>query len=188
MKTFCFKLYKSKKNKNLHKLINSACHIYNHGIKLRNNRYDETKKTFKSSELKKRLKEVDLKLDLGEYSEIISEAIVEDVVTRLDTAYRAFFHNLDNKKKNKKRWKHYTRPSEKNEEKYKSLTLYSNDYTLLEGNKICIFGKKYSYFKSREIGGKIKSITIKRDAISDIYIYFICFNHILGGLHEKGEG
>ena len=35
-------------------------------------------------------------------------------------------------------------------------------------------GKKwYHYFKSRNIEGKIKTVTIKRDTVGDIYVYIV---------------
>ncbi|MBQ6772633.1 MAG: transposase, partial [Synergistaceae bacterium] len=36
-------------------------------------------------------------------------------------------------------------------------------------------GKKwYGYFKSRNIEGKVKTVTVKRDAVGDIYVYLSC--------------
>uniref|UniRef100_UPI0022E81A48 RNA-guided endonuclease InsQ/TnpB family protein n=1 Tax=Megamonas funiformis TaxID=437897 RepID=UPI0022E81A48 len=34
--------------------------------------------------------------------------------------------------------------------------------------------QKYKYFKSRDIEGIVKTITIKRDTLGDIYLYFVC--------------
>ena len=39
MKTFCFKLYKAKRNRNLHRQINAAGLIYNHCIALHKRYY-----------------------------------------------------------------------------------------------------------------------------------------------------
>ena len=40
-------------------------------------------------------------------------------------------------------------------------------------NEVVINGQKYKFFKSREIQGKIKIVTIKRDNVGDMYIYFV---------------
>lgn len=42
------------------------------------------------------------------------------------------------------------------------------------GNSIIIGKQRYRYAKSREIDGKIKTLTVKRDALGDIYLYFVC--------------
>ena len=47
-------------------------------------------------------------------------------------------------------------------------------YWLLEENKIVIMGNTYKYSKSRDIEGKIKTLTVKRDSLGDIYIYLTC--------------
>ena len=91
MKTFCFKLYNSKRNKELHRQINAAGLIYNHCIAL-HRRY-----------------------------------------------YKLYGKNLD-----------------KNQ---------------LQKHLIKINKKFYRYFQSRNIEGRIKTLTIKRDALGDIYIF-----------------
>ena len=42
------------------------------------------------------------------------------------------------------------------------------------GNSITIGKQRYRYVKSREINGKVKILTVKRDALGDIYLYFVC--------------
>ena len=34
--------------------------------------------------------------------------------------------------------------------------------------------KWYGYFQSRRIEGKVKTVTVKRDAVRDIYVYLVC--------------
>jgi putative transposase len=65
-------------------------------------------------------------------------------------------------------------PSFKKRMKYKSFTLKQTGYKLLGDNAIAIAGKKYKYFKSRELEGIVKTVTIKRDSVNDLYIYFTC--------------
>ena len=86
---------------------------------------------------------------------------------RIDRAYKLFFRNQ----------KHHIKsapPGFKKIKKYKSFTLKQCGYKILENNKIIILGKIFKYFKSREILGNIKIVTVKRNKIGDIYIYFIC--------------
>lgn len=45
-----------------------------------------------------------------------------------------------------------------------------------QDNSIIIQKQKYRFFKSREIEGRICTVTVKRDSLGDIYIYFVCKN------------
>ncbi len=58
--------------------------------------------------------------------------------------------------------------------RYASITLKQAGYKILDGRKLRIGKDKFKYFKSREIEGKIKTLTIKRDALGDIYLFFSC--------------
>ncbi|MBQ4430135.1 MAG: transposase, partial [Synergistaceae bacterium] len=59
--------------------------------------------------------------------------------------------------------------------KYRSFTLKQYSWSLDEANgKIRIGQKWYRYFKSRNIGGKVKTVTVKRDLLGDIYVYLCC--------------
>lgn len=59
--------------------------------------------------------------------------------------------------------------------RYKSFTLKQVGWKLNEADNSIIIGKqRYRYAKSREINGTVKILTIKRDALGDIYLYFVC--------------
>lgn len=75
------------------------------------------------------------------------------------------------KTKNKRR---VNPPSFKSSRKYKSFTLKQSGYELNKDNSIKIGKKSYKFFKSRDIKGRIKTITIKRDSLGDIFLFFIC--------------
>ena len=65
-------------------------------------------------------------------------------------------------------------PNFKKVRKYKSFTLKQAGWKLNEDLgiiKIC--RQNYRYFQSRRIEGKIKTVTVKRDPIGDIYIYIV---------------
>lgn len=90
----------------------------------------------------------------------------QDITDRIERAYQLFFKHS---KKGKTR-----PPSFKKRAKYKSITLKQAGFKLLDGNKIKIGKKQYSLFKSRDVEGAIKTLTIKRDALGDIYLFFSC--------------
>ena len=98
--------------------------------------------------------------------EIGSQA-VQDITQRIDRAYKLFFRNLKHNIKT-------APPSFKKVRKYKSFTLKQAGWKLLDKNIIMLGKQKYHYFKSRKIEGKVKTVTVKRDALGDIYIYFVC--------------
>lgn len=100
------------------------------------------------------------------WNQVGSQAI-QDIAQRIDKAYKLFFRKLKHKVK-------AASPSFKSVCKYKSFTLKQAGYKYVGGNSIRIQKQNYKFHKSREIEGKIKTITIKRDALGDIYIYFVC--------------
>lgn len=166
MKTYCFKLYKSKRNRKLHNQINAAGLIYNHCIALHKRYYSLYHKSLNIYALQKHITKLKKIPRFSYFKEIGSQA-VQDIAERIDRAYKLFFRNLKHKIRT-------APPSFKKVNKYKSYTLKQCGWKLLEGNAIRIGNQKYCYFKSREIEGKVKTVTIKRDALGDIYLYFVC--------------
>lgn len=96
MKTYCFKLYKSKKNKNLHRQIGAAGLIYNHCIALHRRYHRLYHKSLNLYALQKHLTKLKKRPRFSYMKEIGSQA-VQDVTERIDRAYRLFFRNLKRK-------------------------------------------------------------------------------------------
>ena len=166
IKTFCFKLYNSKRNRKLHKQINAACIIYNHCIALHKRYYRLFKRSLSANKLKVHLTKLN-KVSKFSYLKEIGSQAVQDVAERIDRSYKQFFAKLKRKAK-------ASPPSFKKVKKYKSFTLKQAGYKFLEGNTLRIGKQNYRYCKSREIEGKVKTLTIKRDALGDIYIFAAC--------------
>ena len=141
MRTYIFKLYKAKRNKKLHKVINIAGIIYNHCIALHKRYYRLFKKSLNIYKLQKHLTKLK-KIDKFRYFKEVGSQAIQDITQRIDRAYKLFFRNL----------KHQIRTAPPS---FKKI-------------------RKYKYFKSRDIEGNIKTITIKRDTLGDIYLYFVC--------------
>ena len=205
VKTFCFKLYKSKRNKKLHQKINIAGFIYNHCIALHKRYYRLYKKFPHKYTVINHLTKIK-KLPKYKFIKDFNAQSINDIVFRIDRAYKLFFRNV---KRNIKS----APPNFKKVRKYKSFSLCQNGWKIDEDNhtiKIC--GQKYKYFphkkgwgndlcrrpsktdlsarlltaqsadenpsgvchfQSRRIAGKIKTVTIKRDSLGDIYIYVV---------------
>ncbi len=101
----------------------------------------------------------------SEWNSLNSQAI-QAITERIDKAYKLFFHNHKNHIKS-------APPSFKKIKKYKSFTLKQTGYKLFDDNSIQIMGKTYKYSKSRNIEGKVKTVTVKRDTLNDLYIYIV---------------
>ena len=166
MKSFCFKLYRSERNKNLHKQISVAGLIYNHCIALHKRYYKIFGKYLKKNPLQKHLVKLK-KLPKFSYLLEIGSQAVQEITDRIDRAFQLFFRNVQRKIRS-------SPPNFKKVKKYKSFTLKQTGWKLDEENhNLIINGVIYKYFQSRRISGKIKTVTIKRDSLGDFYVYFV---------------
>jgi putative transposase len=57
--------------------------------------------------------------------------------------------------------------------KYKSFTLKQAGYKFLGGNRIKIGNKIYQFWKSREIEGTVKTLTIKRTPLGELFMVVV---------------
>lgn len=155
-----FKLYRAKKNKHLHHRIEVAAAVYNHLIALHKRYYRIFGKSLNKYRLQNQLPV--LKKRFPHWGLVGSQAL-QDIVFRIDFGYQKFF-----KKENKHP------PTFRKRSKYKSFTLTQAGWKLLGENQIQIGKHTYKFFKSREISAIIKTVTIKRDSLGDLYLFFSC--------------
>lgn len=164
--TYKYRLYRSKRNEYLHQTINLAGKAYNHCIALHKRYYKLTGKHLSQytlmnhlAKLKKRPKYTWLKL-------IPSQAL-QGVAERIEKGYALFFRNLKAGIKT-------APPSFKKMAKFKSYTLKQkgNGWNLIDGNKARIGKHTYKLCKDRPLVGNIKTVTIKRDSLNDLYLCF----------------
>ena len=98
------------------------------------------------------------------YWQKVGSQAVQDICQRIEKAYQLFFKN--NKKGTRP-------PNFKKTRKYKSFTLKQAGYKLLGGNRIKIGKQIYKFALSREIKGKIKTITVKRNPLGELFILVV---------------
>ena len=169
-KTFQFKLYQSKKNQVLHDQIDLSAEIYNHCVALHKRYYKMFGKSLNTYQLQKYLTKLK-KQEKYQHWNLLGSQAIQDITDRIDRAYQAFYTNVKDRKTGKiKRF--VAPPSFKKRGKYKSLTLKQAGYRLLEGNRIKIGKQVFKFSKSRAILGLIKTLTVKRDPLGEIYLYF----------------
>lgn len=164
MKAYKFKLYENqRRNRHLHNQINIASQIYNHLIALHKRYYRRFGKYPSAYRIKIHITKLK-RLPKYAHWKLVGSQAIQDVVERIDKGYQLFFS--EHKKGNKK----IRPPSFRKRLKYKSFTLKQAGYQFLQKNRVRIGNYHYRYFKSREIEGKIKTLTIKRDNVGDVYI------------------
>src|ERR1039458_10474857 len=104
------------------------------------------------------------------WKELGSQA-AQDVVQRIEKGYQLFFKAAKEQKAAKSTRK-VRPPSFRKRVTYQSFTLKQAGYAVT-GNLIAIGSQQYRFFKSREIEGKIKTLTVKRDTLGDIYFIIV---------------
>lgn len=161
MKTFKFKLYQHKRNKHLHRAVNAASSVYNHCIALHKRYYRMFKKHLNKNKLMKHIAKLRRK---NAYWLLVNAQAVQDIVQRIERAYQLFF-------------KHHKKgvrpPNFRKRIKYKSFTLKQNGYKFLAGNQLRVGKRVFKFWLSREIRGKIKTVTIKRNALGELFVYVV---------------
>ena len=102
----------------------------------------------------------------------------------MERVYRAYKAYFDNKKKEHPVKK--SPPKFKKREMYKSFTLKQAGYKFDGKGGITINDRKYRYFDSRPLKGKVKTLTVKRDNLGDIYIFVaVSYTHLWERRNKK---
>jgi putative transposase len=148
----------------LQQQIDIAGLIYNHCIALHRRYYRLTGKSLSQYNLMRHITKLK-KLPRYAHWNLVGSQAIQEIVQRIDRAYKLFFGNLKRKVK--------TAPlGFKKVKKYSSFTLKQAGWKLLDRNRIWIQGTVYKYSKSREIEGQIKTVTVKRDELGNLWLCF----------------
>lgn len=165
MLTYKFKLYRNESNRVLESKIDIAGIIYNHAIALHRRYYRLFGKSLNMYQLQKHITKLK-KLPKYEFWNMLGSQAIQDVTERIDKAYKLFFGNL-------KRGVRTAPPGFKKVKKYSSFTLKQAGWKLVGSNRLIVMGQQYKFHKSRNIIGKIKTVTIKRSKAGELYAYFV---------------
>ncbi len=161
MKTLKFKLYEHKRNKFLKRAINAAGVIYNHCIALHKRYYRIWKKHLSCAKLQSHIAKLRKR---NPFWQTLGSQAVQDICQRIEKAYQLFFE----------RNKQGVRPPGfKKVKKYKSFTLKQAGYKFLGDNRVKIGQKVYQFCQSREIQGKVKTVTIKRTPLGELFLIVV---------------
>lgn len=164
-------LYKAKINKtteaNCNQWLELCRNLYNLALEQRISIYRQHGKSISAVDQKNQLPE--LKEAYPEFTTIGSQ-VLQDVIERLDKAYKAFFQRV--KQGNGKAGF----PRFKGRNRYDSFTLKQTGWKL-EGRYLHIkhIGR-FKLFLSRPIDGDIKTVTIRRNSTGKWFVAFSCDN------------
>jgi putative transposase len=161
MKTLKFKLYQHKRNRYLKRSINAAGVIYNHCIALHKRYYQMWGKHLNCAKLQAHIAKL---RKHNPFWQSVGSQAVQDICQRIEKAYQLFF------KHNKKGVRP---PGFKKVKKYKSFTLKQAGYKFLGGNRVRIGQKVYQFCQSREIEGTVKTLTIKRTSLDELFVVIV---------------
>ncbi|MEZ2228678.1 RNA-guided endonuclease InsQ/TnpB family protein [Microcoleus sp.] len=161
MKTLKFKLYQHKRNRFLKRMINASGVIYNHCIALHKRYYRMWGKHLPGAKLQAHIAKLRKR---KEFWQSVGSQAVQDICQRIEKAYQLFF------KHNKKGVR---LPGFKKVKKYKSFTLKQAGYKFLGGNGVKIGNRTYQFWKSREIEGTVKTLTIKRTPLGELFMVVV---------------
>ena len=170
--TFMYKLYRGKRLLRLHRQINVGGAIHNHCIALHRRYYRRYHKHLSLYTLHSHLAKLKQLPKYAWWRQLGSQAI-QEMARRIDKGYQRFFANLKDRKAGKT-IRRVGPPTFRKVRKAKSFTLTQAGWKLLGGNRLKIGASVYRFAKSRAIGGTIKTVTIKRDALGELFVYFSC--------------
>jgi len=161
MKTLKFKLYSHKRNKFLKRTINAAGVIYNHCIALHKRYYRIWSKHLNCAKLQAHIAKLRKRKPF--WQQVGSQA-VQDICQRIEKAYQLFF---------KHHGKGVRPPGFKKVRRYKSFTLKQAGYKFLSGNRIQVGKRVFQFWKSREIEGTVKTVTLKRTPLGELFLVVV---------------
>ena len=202
MKTYQFKLHRTPHLRELDRLIGMCRHYYNHAIAVHKRRYGlfknhfpEGKKHLSMYQLSRHMNKMkDHPNKKYAFWNMINSVTRTQILKKIDVGYKRFYSDQ------KKGINSTGTPTFKGRDSYNSFMLgvrppnksskdnnnipkgwrlnsnnsieidmkRDNDYSAKNG-----YYRKYYYFKSREVLGNIKTITIKRDKLEDYYMNIV---------------
>ena len=156
MITYKYKLYSSKKNKRLNKMLDEACFVWNHALALQKRYYTLYKQFIPCNSLKKHFSKRIKRTYLHSQT-------VQEIIERLDLAYKRFFKHLAKRP-----------PKFKRRADFESFAFKQGGF-ILEGNTLRInsIDTTFKFSLSRQYRGTVKQVRVKRSRLQEYYICII---------------
>ncbi|MBD2505257.1 RNA-guided endonuclease InsQ/TnpB family protein [Anabaena azotica] len=175
MKSLKFKLYQHKRNRHLKRMINATGVIYNHCIALHKRYYRMWGKHLNCAKLQSHIAKLRKR---NQFWQTVGSQAVQDICQRIEKAYQLFFKHNN---------KGVRPPGFKKVKKYKSFTLKQAGYKFLGGNRVKIGSRVYQFWKSREIEGTVKTLTVKRTPLGELFMVVVVDVRVSVSEREGGK-
>jgi len=156
MVTYKYKLYRTDKTKYLDKMLREACFVWNHALALQKRYYRLYGKYINCGRMKahfvKRISR-----------NTLHSQTVQELLERLDDAYKRFFKHLAKRPPKFRKAKDFT-----------SIVFKQGGYSL-NGNVLTInsIKKRFKFSLSRPYAGKVKTLTVKRSPLGEYFIVMV---------------
>ena len=180
-RTYKYRMYRNdKRDKHLFEQIDIAGMIWNHCLALQKRYYHLTSKYIARGDMEKHVAKLARSRPHYKHWQKVGSQARQDIVRRLDNAYQRFFEGRGG------------RPRFKKVKKYKSFTLKKTAGWKVHPDKkavrrkttgngkgyhrgigvVTIQKRQYQFIKHRPLNGDIKTVTIKRDGVGNLWICF----------------
>lgn len=157
MISYKYKLYRTDKTKHLDKMLREAAFVWNHALALQKRYYRLFGKYIDTNRMQKHfVKRITRNL--------LHSSTTQEVLQRLDTAYRRFFKHLAKRPPKFRKAKDFTTIV------FKGTGGYSLNGNVLTINRI---SKRYKFSLSRPYDGKVKTLTVKRSSLGEYFIIMV---------------
>ena len=156
MISYKYKLYRTDKTKHLDKMLREACFVWDHALALQKRYYRLYGKYINCGRMKahfvKRISR-----------NTLHSQTVQELLERLDDAYKRFFEHLAERPPKFKRAKDFS-----------SIVFKQGGYSL-NGNVLTInsIKKRFKFSLSRPYSGKVKTLTVKRSPLGEYFIVMV---------------
>lgn len=156
MISYKYKLYRTDKTKHLDKMLREAAFVWNHALALQKRYYRLYHKYIGRNRVQ------------AHFAKRISRNLlhsqsVQEILERLDDAYKRFFKHLAARPPKFRRAKDFS-----------SIVFKQGGYSL-NGNVLTInrISKRYKFSLSRHYDGKVKTLTVKRSPLGEYFIIMV---------------
>ena len=156
MISYKYKLYRTDKTKHLDKMLREAAFVWNHALALQKRYYRMYHKYIGIACMKAHFaKRISRNL--------LHSQIVQEILERLDDAYKRFFKHLAARTPKFRRAKDFS-----------SIVFKQGGYSL-NGNVLTInrTKKRFKFSLSRPYDGKVKTLTVKRSPLGEYFIIMV---------------
>ena len=167
-----YKLYNAKRNRRLHQQINIGGIIHNHCIAVHRRYYRRYQRHLSPHQVKAHIAKRKKLPKYQWWCQLGSQAI-QEIIERIDKGYQRFFQHGQDRQAGTATQR-IGPPGFRKVRKAKSFTLKQAGWKLLGGNRLRLGTTVYQFAKSRDIEGRIKTVTIKRGTLGELYVLFSC--------------